>query len=98
MLEDHLTLIAICAIAAYVTRIGGHLILIRFGQIHYRVEAALDAVPTAVLAALIAPSLVTNGPAETLAIAVAAYATSRFTMSLGVAAGLVALVVLRNVI
>ena len=42
-----------CALATYVTRFGGHFILSRFGAIHHRVEAALNAVPVAVMAALV---------------------------------------------
>ena len=37
------------AFLTYLTRIGGHLILSRFEHIHPRVEAALNAVPAAVL-------------------------------------------------
>jgi len=33
------------AIATYLTRIGGHLVISRFDNIHPRVEAGLNAVP-----------------------------------------------------
>lgn len=62
------------ALATYLTRIGGHLVLSRFSSIHPRVEAALNAVPAAVLTTLVAPAAVFSGPAEAAAIIVAALA------------------------
>ncbi|MEP4422521.1 MAG: AzlD domain-containing protein [Nitratireductor sp.] len=53
------------------TRCGGHLVLSRFSRIHPRVEAGLNAVPTAVLTALVAPAAYTAGPAEALALVAA---------------------------
>lgn len=44
------------AVLTYLTRSGGHLVLSRFERIHPRVEAALDAVPAAVLTTLVAPA------------------------------------------
>jgi len=61
-------------LATYLTRIGGHLVLSRFSSIHPRVEAALNAVPAAVLTTLVAPAAVFTGPAETATIIVAALA------------------------
>ena len=46
------------AIATYLTRIGGHLVISRFEHIHPRVEAGLNAVPAAVLTTLVAPAAV----------------------------------------
>ncbi|TGR73365.1 AzlD family protein, partial [Mesorhizobium sp. M1C.F.Ca.ET.189.01.1.1] len=51
------------AIATYLTRIGGHLVISRFDHIHPRVEAGLNAVPAAVLTTLVAPELLNAGPA-----------------------------------
>ena len=62
------------ALATYLTRIGGHLVLSRFKSIHPRVEAALNAVPAAVLTTLVAPAAVFTGPAETATVIVAAVA------------------------
>ena len=44
------------AVLTYLARAGGHLVLSRFERIHPRVEAALDAVPAAVLTTLVAPA------------------------------------------
>jgi len=93
---DIVPLILACAVATYITRISGHLILSRFGQINHRVAAALDAVPTAVLAALVAPSLVTKTPAETLAIIVCGLLALRYSLTVSVAGGLLAVVAFRN--
>ena len=88
-------LIAACGVATYLTRAAGYLIISRFGALHYRVEAALDAVPAAVLTALLAPSFVNRGPAEALALLVAGLVALRLSMTMTVAAGLVAVVALR---
>ena len=50
------------AVATYLTRVGGHLVISRFERVHPRVEAGLNAVPAAVLSA---------GPAEWAALIVA---------------------------
>src|SRR5690606_27185449 len=63
--------------ATYLTRIGGHLVLSRFERIHPRVEAGLNAVPAAVLTTLVAPAAATAGPAELLALVVAALVSLR---------------------
>ena len=68
------------AFVTYLTRIGGHLVLSRFETIHPRVEAALNAVPAAVIATLVAPAAVSNGTAEALTILVALIAGLRFPM------------------
>ncbi len=60
------------AVLTYLTRAGGHLVLSRFERVHPRVEAGLNAVPAAVLTTLVAPSVLTAGPAEILALAAAA--------------------------
>jgi uncharacterized membrane protein len=59
------------AIATYLTRVGGHLVISRFENIHPRVEAGLNAVPAAVLTTLVAPAALSAGPAEWAALIVA---------------------------
>lgn len=69
------------AVLTYLTRIGGHLLIARFGRLHPRAEAALDAVPAAVLTTLVAPTAVVHaGPAELAALAAAGLAALRFDM------------------
>ncbi|MEM9733538.1 MAG: AzlD domain-containing protein [Pseudomonadota bacterium] len=90
-------LITFAALATYATRVGGHLVLSRFGRINHRVEAALDAVPTAVLTALVAPSLVNQTLAETIAILAAGALSLRFSPAVSVAGGMLIVVLLRQV-
>jgi uncharacterized membrane protein len=82
------------ALATYLTRIGGHLVISRFESIHPRVEAGLNAVPAAVLTTLVAPAVLSAGPVELAALAVAAVVSLRgglMTMFLAGAAVLIAL-------
>jgi uncharacterized membrane protein len=65
------------AIATYLTRIGGHLVISRFDNIHPRVEAGLNAVPAAMLTTLVAPELLNAGPAEWAALVVTAVVSLR---------------------
>lgn len=67
-----LWIILVAAVATYLTRAGGHLVLSRFERIHPRVEAGLNAVPAAVLTTLVAPAIMAGGPAEWAAFVVAA--------------------------
>ena len=56
-----LALILAAALATYATRAGGHLVVLRLGALGPRAEAALDAVPVAVLTAIVVPAFVTGG-------------------------------------
>ncbi len=94
-----LAIIAAGAVLTYLTRIGGHLLLSRFERLPPRVEAGLDAVPAAVLTTLVAPALLTAGPAELAALALAAVVawrgSSLMTMFLS---GAAVLIVLRQLV
>ena len=91
-LDPH-TLLAILgmAIATYATRIAG---LALAGQLDLssRAQAAFDAIPPAVLIAVIAPSALATGWAETAAAAVAAIAATRLPLLGVVAVGVAAVV------
>ncbi len=54
-------IIIACALSTYLTRVGGHLVISRFDNIHPRVEAGLNAVPAAVLTTLVAPAVLNAG-------------------------------------
>ena len=71
-------IILAAAVATYLTRVGGHLVISRFDRIHPRVEAGLNAVPAAVLTTLVAPEMINAGPAEWLAIVIALLVSLRF--------------------
>ena len=89
-------IILAAAIATYLTRIGGHLVISRFETIHPRVEAGLNAVPAAVLTTLVAPELLNAGPAEWIAIVVAALAALRGGLMTMFLAGAAVLILLRQ--
>jgi uncharacterized membrane protein len=70
-------LIALLGVATYAMRIGGYLILSRYERLNPSVEAALEAVPAAVLTALVAPAVLATGVAETVAAGVTIVAALR---------------------
>jgi uncharacterized membrane protein len=84
------------AIATYLTRVGGHLVISRFDHIHPRVEAGLNAVPAAVLTTLVAPAALGAGPAEWAALIVAAVVSLRGGLMAMFLAGAVALILARQ--
>lgn len=86
------------ALMTYLTRVGGHLVLSRFERIHPRVQAGLNAVPAAVLTTLVAPAATSAGPAELVALAVAALVSLRSGLLPMFLAGAAVLVVLRQFI
>lgn len=69
--------ILLTGVVTYITRSAGYMILSRFDSIHPRVEAALEAVPGAVLVTLVLPPALTNGSLEVLAMIAALVASFR---------------------
>jgi uncharacterized membrane protein len=98
MRVDPTTLAAIVAMAAvtYLTRIAGLFVAGRLA-LSGRAKAAFDAIPPAVLVAVIAPSALATGWPETAAAALAAVAATRLPLLGTVAVGVVAVVVLRAI-
>ncbi len=88
-------LIVTLGLVTYATRIGGHLILSRFGRLNPRLEAALDAVPAAVMTAIVAPMALATGPLESIAAAIAVVAALRLSMHATLVLSIGALVVMR---
>ncbi len=88
-------LIITLGLVTYATRIGGHLVLSRFGRLNPRLEAALDAVPAAVMTAIVAPMALATGPMESVAAAIAVLAAFRFSMHATLILSIGALVVMR---
>ena len=87
------------AVVTYATRFAGYAVLSRFDRIHPRVWAGLNAVPAAVLAAIVAPMVLGGGPAELAALAVAGILAMRGVGMFGVfVSGASVLLVLRQVI
>jgi uncharacterized membrane protein len=97
---DMPTLLAILgmAIATYATRLSGFVLLSGFSP-RGRLKAALDALPPAILMAVIAPTVFITGPAETIAAGVTAIAAyKRVPLAATIVVGVVSVVVLRIVI
>ncbi|MER8546090.1 AzlD family protein [Mesorhizobium sp. M1088] len=86
------------SIATYLTRIGGHLVISRFDQIHPRVEAGLSAVPAAVLTTLVAPAALSAGPAEWAALIVAGLVSLRGGLMAMFLAGAAVLILARQLV
>lgn len=77
MFSTTVIIIVLGAIATYLTRIGGHIILSRFDRIHPRVNAALNAVPAAVLTTIVAPYVAFYGAAEAATLGIVALLSLR---------------------
>jgi len=95
---DPLTLLAIAGmgLVTYATRMGGWLATRRM-VLAGRARAAMEAVPAAVLTAVITPMVLVTGPAETLAAAVTVLASLKLPRLVTVAVGMAAVVGLRAV-
>lgn len=97
MTLDPMTLAAIVAMAVvtYLTRIAG---LFAAGRIRLsgRAKAAFDAIPPAVLVAVIAPTVLATGWQETVAALVTALLATRLPLLATVAVGVVTVVALRQ--
>jgi uncharacterized membrane protein len=97
MEADPATLLTIAgmALATYATRAGGFA-LMRFMKVRGRLKAALDAMPPAILMAVIAPTVFATGVAETLAAIITAFAAiARLPLIAVVLIGVASVVVLR---
>lgn len=84
------------AVCTYLTRVGGHLILSRFERVHYRVEAALNAVPAAVLTAIVAAPASDHGWREMLVLVSCVLLSLRVSMMTMFFAGAALLIALRH--
>lgn len=71
----------------YVTRFAGHILLARVEQIPPRLEAALNAVPAAVITTIVAPVLITGDWPERVAILIAGVLSLRLPVIAVVAIG-----------
>ena len=93
----NLTAILAMAVATYATRVGGALAIGRF-RLEGRAATAIEAVPAAVLTAVIAPAAIATGPAETLAAIAAAIAATKLPLLGTVAVGVLAAILFRAVL
>jgi uncharacterized membrane protein len=85
------------ALATYATRVSG-LYLMRGVTVKGRLKAALDAMPPAILMAVIAPTILATGTAETIAAAITATAAfMRLPFIVTILIGVFSVVLLRMV-
>ena len=78
----------------YATRIGGYALLRRF-PVQGRIKAGLEAVPIAILTAIIAPAALAAGPADALAAVITVLLALRFPVLVSMVGGVGAAVLLR---
>jgi uncharacterized membrane protein len=99
MTIDPHTLAAIVAMAlvTYATRSAGLFLAGRL-RLSGRAEAAFEAIPAAVLTAVIAPVALATGPAETIAALITAVAATRLPLLATILVGVLAVVLLRLVL
>lgn len=99
MSVDPTTFLAILAMAVvtYVTRIAGLFVADRL-VLSRRAKAAFDAIPPAVLVAVIAPTALTTGWAEVIATIITALAATRLPLLATVVVGVASVVLLRAVL
>jgi len=98
MTLDLSTLLAILAmaVATIFTRISG-LVLIQRVKLSDRARQALEAIPPAVLMAVVAPTALMTGMAETIACVVTALAALRLPLLAATAVGVVCVALLRAI-
>ena len=78
--DPHMVLLILAAaVVTFLTRIGGYILITRMTRIPPRVEAALNAVPAAVLTTLVAPAFFIGGWDTKVAMAVALLVGLRFS-------------------
>ena len=89
--------IVLMALTTYATRAGGLWLASRF-DLSERAGAWLDQIPGAILVSLVAPAVLTSGPAEALAaLAVVVVAVRTASLPAAMVTGVVAVVVLRAI-
>lgn len=71
-------LILTAAVVTFMTRIGGYILIVKMTRIPPRVEAALNAVPAAVLTTLVAPAFFNGGWDTKAAMTVALFVGLRY--------------------
>ncbi|UOM35896.1 AzlD domain-containing protein [Acuticoccus sp. I52.16.1] len=94
-MTDPVAVIIACAAVSIGARMGGYLILSRFERIHFRVAAALDAVPAAVMTTLVVPAVVNGGWRELAVLGATVLVSLRFGTTATVVSAMAGIVALR---
>ncbi len=79
-MSDIWLVVVLAGALTYLTRVAGYLIVARIGAIPPRLDAALNAVPAAVLTTIVTPALVNGGWPEKVAIVVCLFLTLRLPL------------------
>ncbi|KGE00779.1 AzlD family protein [Rhizobium sp. YS-1r] len=95
---DMVLLILAAAVATFLTRIGGYVLITRMKTIPPRMEQALNAVPAAVLTTLVAPAFFNGGWDVKIAMLVALAAGIRYPGLMMLGAGWAAAMVCRHLL
>lgn len=95
---DMVLLILAAAVATFLTRIGGYVLITRMKTIPPRMEQALNAVPAAVLTTLVAPAFFNGGWDVKIAMIVALAAGIRYPGLMMLGAGWAAAMVCRHLL
>lgn len=91
-------LILAAAMATYLTRIGGYVLITRLRTLPPRLEQALNAVPAAVLTTLWAPAFVTGGWDVRITLIVAGLVSLRYPGLVMLTAGWAAAMAARHLV
>lgn len=91
------TLILLSTALTYLTRAGGYLLLLGLGRVPPRLDAALNAVPPAVLVALVVPAVVEGGAAERLILLLCLFLSLRLSLLATVTVGVLLVVAARAI-
>ncbi|CDN48327.1 AzlD family protein [Neorhizobium galegae] len=95
---DMVLLILAAAVATYLTRIGGYVLITRMKTIPPRMEQALNAVPAAVLTTLVAPAFFNGGWDVKIAMLAALVVGIRYPGLLLLGAGWAAAMICRHLL
>ncbi|AVA22080.1 AzlD family protein [Rhizobium sp. CB3171] len=95
--DPHMVLLILAAaVVTYLTRIGGYILITKMTRIPPRVEAALNAVPAAVLTTLVAPAFFIGGWDTKVAMAAALVVGLRFSPTFMLIAGWIVVMIWRH--
>lgn len=95
---DMVVLILAAAVATFLTRIGGYVLITRMKTIPPRMEQALNAVPAAVLTTLVAPAFFNGGWDVKIAMLAALVVGVRYPGLLLLGAGWAAAMICRHLL
>jgi len=80
----------------FAVRSAGYVLMSYYGTVNHRVEAGLNAVPIAVLSALVAPTILTGQWPDAVAIAIVCLLSMRMSMLPTIVLSVIALVFMRQ--